>query len=93
MENIKTYFRLFLIVGGIPTPTFFMVDIAQFVEYRFMVPTVVGSIPIIHSKKVLYPSGSRGRSAKALFVSSNLTETSIKNYCVLIFKKADSLVG
>ena len=68
---------MFSIVGGIPTPTFFMVDIAQLVEHRFVVPSVVGSIPIIHPM-VLYPSGLRERSAKASFVSSNLTETSIK---------------
>ena len=76
---------LFSIVGGIPTPTYYfsdtyifykyMVNIAQLVEHRSVVPSVVGSIPIIHTM-VLYPSGLRERSAKASFVSSNLTETS-----------------
>ena len=56
-----------------------MVDIAQLVEHRFVVPSVVGSIPIIHPKG-LVPKWSRGLSAKELFVGSNPTKTSSINY-------------
>lgn len=49
-EHQDPFKGLFSLVGGIPTPTFFTVDIAQLVEHRFVVPSVVGSIPIIHPK-------------------------------------------
>ncbi len=53
-----------------------MVDIAQLVRASDCGSEGRGFDSHYSPNKVLYPSGSRGRSAKALFVSSNLTGTS-----------------
>ena len=42
-----------------------MVDIAQLVEHRFVVPSVVGSIPIIHPKG-LVPKWLKGALCKSV---------------------------
>jgi hypothetical protein len=57
-----------------------MVDIAQLVRASDCGSEGRGFDSHYSPKKVLYPSGSRGCSAKALFVSSNLTGTSSINY-------------
>ena len=54
-----------------------MVDIVQLVRTSDCGSEGRGFESHYSPKKVLYPSGLRGCSAKALFVSSNLTGTSL----------------